>query len=160
VTKTLSPDQKVSASILVNRIDLNCSTAQSETKLQKPTKILGSVSSTWKVVSDGDFDVADRTHASVQLVEIWKRAGNYEWIRSHTYNAQGAERATQLCFRNDGTLARVRQATSIPALDEASALQAYVNEDGSLIQASEGFDTKDEAIAMTVKELPYYKVVK
>src|SRR5271165_6877136 len=135
---TLAPSQKVDPKLLVTRIDVNCRVVQQSTKMkpnaeEPPPVHVVLRSGTWAVVQDADFAAADRTHASVMLVDVWKRAGNYTWILAHRYTQAGAQRATQACFRNDGSLARIRQATTLPGLDAASARAAYFNTDGSLI---------------------------
>jgi hypothetical protein len=80
------------------------------------------------------------------------------WVHSARLDDQGTQHATQLSFRNDGTLARVRQATIVPGLDAASARQAYYNTDGSLIRAN-SFRVNDPAIGKRVQSLPYFNLV-
>jgi hypothetical protein len=77
-----------------------------------------------------------------------------------SFNAVGDQRATQLCFRqSDGTLERVRQATTVPALDAASAQAAYFSSDGKLIQKMSLFEINDPAMAKNVTDLPFYSVL-
>jgi hypothetical protein len=149
----------VSASVLINRIDLDCDTANGETKLRKPTKILRFGAAASDAGSNSGLHADEPADASAGVVEIWRRAGNYVWIRSQSTNSQGVEQATQLCFRNDGTLARIRQATSVPALDSDSAREAYIDEDGSLILATLGFRMMGEMTTLTIEELPDHPIL-
>jgi len=158
-TKPLTPANSVSPHLLVTRIDTNCAVFKSAIQSQKPTDVIALHSTTWRVASADDVTVAQRQHASYTLAEVWKQAGNYNWIRATRVGQGGAQHFTQLCFRNDGTLARVRQAASLPSLDATAARVAYYNTDGSLIQRTTVFDINDPAIAKRVRDLPYYKVL-
>jgi hypothetical protein len=157
-TKPLTPSQEVAPDILMNRIDVTCDVMTSQTKLIKPVHLIYA-SSTWKVASDADVEVAQRSGAQVVLVDVWKQDGKYVWVASHTFNQTGDQRATQLCFRNDGTLARVRQATTVPALDVADATRAYYNTDGSVIAKFGVYAVDDPAIGKAISSLPYYKLL-
>jgi hypothetical protein len=158
-TKPLTPSQMVSPKLLVTRIDTNCAVFKSAIKTQKPTDVIALKTSLWRLASDSDVVAAKKTHSAYTLAEVWKQAGNYNWIHSYTAGSGGAHHATQLCFRNDGTLARVKQATTVPALDASSARSAYYNTDGSLIQKTAMFEIGDPAIAKRVKDLPYFKLL-
>lgn len=158
MTKPLTPSQKVAPSILVARIDTDCAVFKSAIKTEKPTRVVSVRTSAWTLASDADYTSAEKLHAYT-LAEVWKHAGNYVWARSHTLASGGVKHATQLCFRSDGTLARVRQATTVPALDAASARLAYYNTDGSLIRKSALFEVGDPAIAKHVENLPYFKLL-
>jgi hypothetical protein len=158
VTKPLTPSQKVAPGILVARIDTNCAVFKSAIKTEKPTRVISVRAKAWTLASDSDAAAAQRLQ-SYTLAEVWKHAGNYVWVRSHTLASGGVTHATHLCFRNDGTLARVRQATTVPALDAASAQLAYYNTDGSVIQKSALFEAGDPTIAKRVKALPYFNLL-
>ena len=72
-------------------------------------------SGTWYVLSDAQMTAALQTKASLTFADVWKQGANYAWVHTHRFNASGIQRATQLCFRqSNGTLARVRQATTDP----------------------------------------------
>jgi hypothetical protein len=144
-TKPFLAGPAVPAAVLVHRIDLDCAIASSETELAQPTQIAGT-------------DVPS-VRARAVLFEVWRRAGHYVWVQSRSYDAQAGEQVTQYCFRNDGTLARVRQATNVPAHDAASVREAYVDEDGSLIAARAGFEEQGEFYTVTVQELPFQAVL-
>ncbi len=64
-----------------------------------------------------------------------------------------------MCFRNDSTVARIKQAATVPSLDAAGASVAYYNTDGSLIQKTTTFEVNDPLIAKRVKDLPYFKLL-
>jgi hypothetical protein len=149
------PSQKVA----IQRIDANCSAIQNAIMALKPTH-LAFVSSKWKVLSDAQYTVAEKTHASITLVDVWKQGSNYAWVHSHTFDSSGNQRATQLCFRQvDGSLQRVRQATTVPGLSEASAQMAWFNSGGGLIEKTAVFEMNDPAIAKKISALPYYSVL-
>jgi hypothetical protein len=154
-TKPLTPSQEVSPSILVTRIDANCRIANGARSYVKPVQVALRASD-WKVVSAADYTAADRTHSATILADVWKRNGKYVWVHSHTWTSSGSQRATQLCFRNDGTLARARQAVTVPGLDAANARSAYFNTDGSLIQKTTAFEVNDPALAKKITDEPFY----
>jgi cytochrome c556 len=143
--------------ILVAQIDQNCGVFRTAIQTEKPYDVAEVKSSVWKVVQDADLVAAEKTHSFTTYAKVWKQAGNYVWIHSVTTGSGGGRHATQMCFRTNGTLARVRQALSIPALDTAAATAAYYRQDGSLIQKSNLFEENDPAIAKKVAQLPYFK---
>ncbi|MBV8602838.1 MAG: hypothetical protein JO359_14845 [Candidatus Eremiobacteraeota bacterium] len=157
-TKPLTPSQMVSPSILVARIDANCGVTRDYIKTATPVHVVLK-SSTWAVASNADYLVADRTHAAAALVDVYRNAGHYVWIHAHRFTQSGAQKATQVCFRTDGTLARVREAASIPALDAAAARVAYFNTDGSLIKKTTVFEMNDPVIVKKIEAEPFYKVL-
>jgi hypothetical protein len=158
-TKPLTPSQMVSPDILVKRIDLNCQVFHSGIQTVAPTEVAAVRNASWAVVDTAHKQQVESLKDHVWIVQVWKQAGNLNWVHSARFDASGTRHATQLCFRNDGTLARVRQASTIPALDAASARQAYYNTDGSLIRASSLFEVNDPAIKKRVRALPYYNLI-
>jgi hypothetical protein len=154
-TKPLTPSQEVSPQILVARIDVTCDTMVQQQKLIKPVHVVLKASN-WTVVTDPGVIVADRTAASVTYADVWRQNGKYVWVHAHRFTQAGTQRATQLCFRTDGTLARVRQAETVPALDAAGATRAYYNTDGSIIVKVGAYEANDPALAKAVRALPYY----
>jgi hypothetical protein len=157
-TQPLAPAQQVAPEILVQRIEVNCLTSKNARAYDKPVNVALRTSN-WAVVSDADFTAADRTRAAAVLAQVYKRDGKYVWVQSHTWTQSGAQRATDLCFREDGTLARVRQAESIPALDAAGVRTAYFNTDGSVIQSTTQFVMEDPAIKKRIADEPYYQIL-
>lgn len=159
---TTSPmtQQQANASpkTLIAQINVTCDTMVQQQKLIAPVHVVLK-SSSWNVVTDPGMIAADRTAANVVFADVWKQNGKYVWVHAHRFTQAGAQRATQLCFRTDGTLARVRQATAIPALDGAGASRAYYYTNGTLIQKSAAFEENDPALAKVVKSLPYYAVL-
>jgi hypothetical protein len=155
-TTPITPAQGASPEVLMAQIDVTCDTMVQQRKLITPVHVVYA-SSTWKVVSDPKVAAADRTAATVVFADVWKQNGKYVWVHAHRVDQQGAQRASQLCFRTDGTLARVRQATTIPALDEAGATRAYYYTDGTIIAKIGGYEENDPAVAKLVTSLPYYK---
>ncbi|HTJ25218.1 MAG TPA: hypothetical protein VMA36_03545 [Candidatus Limnocylindria bacterium] len=158
-TKPLTPSQMVSPDILVKRIDLNCQVFHNAIQTVQPTEVAAIQAASWTVVDAAHKQQVESMKDHVWIVQVWKQAGNLNWVHSARLDARGARHATQLCFRNDGTLARARQATTIPGLDAASARQAYFNTDGSVIRASSLFEVNDPAIGKRVDALPYFKLV-
>ena len=154
-TKPITPAQEVSPQIRVAQINVTCDTMVQQQKLTKPVHVVYK-SSTWAVVSDPAVVAADRTSATVIFADVWKQNGKYVWVHAHRVNQSGTQRATQLCFRTDGTLARAKQAETIPALDAAGAFVAYFNTDGSIVEKVGAFEENDPALAKLVKSLPYY----
>jgi hypothetical protein len=148
--------QNAGAAAQVKAIDTDCSAIQNAIMALHPVH-LALVQSKWQVLSDADYAVAQQTRASITLVDAWKAEKNYAWFHSHSFDAQGNQRATQLCFRqSDGTLERARQATTVPDLNGASAKVAYFASDGSVILAASAFDQNDPALTKTIASLPFY----
>ena len=156
-TEPLTPSQDVAPAILVARIDANCGVFRDAIKTQPATTVAALASRQWAVIDASKQNDVLATHANVWVAQVWKQAGNYVWVHSNRFDTQGNEHATQLCFRNDGTLARVRQATALPDLDAAGARAAYFNTDGSLIQADALFEKDDPAIAKQITAEPFMK---
>jgi hypothetical protein len=155
-TQPITPAQEASPQIMMAQVDVTCDTMVQQQKLVKPVHLVYK-SSTWNVVSDANVVVADQTSATVVFADVWKQNGKYIWVHAHRLNQQGDQRATQLCFRPDGTLARVRQAETIAALDAAGATRAYYYTNGTLIAKFGVFDESDPSVAKAVTSLPYYK---
>jgi len=158
-TKQLTPANMVSPKLLMTRIDTNCAVFKDAMKSQKPTDVLAMKSSTYRLASTSDIETAKKSHSSFTMAEVWKQAGNYQWVRAYTAGSSGGHHAAQLCFRNDGTIARVKQSATIPSLDASGASVAYYNTDGSVIQKTTAFDMGDTLIVKRVKDLPYYKIL-
>lgn len=143
----------------IKQINTECNAIQNAVMALNPIHVVF-INSKWKVLDDQGYMVAERTHKSITLTDAWKQGKNYAWVHSHSIDAHGNQRATQLCFRqSDGTLERVRQATTVPALSAASAKQAYYASDGTIIQKTALFEVNDPAIAKKVKALPFYSVL-
>ena len=140
----------------VEAINADCSAIQSAIQALHPVH-LALVNSKWKVLNDNDYTVIEKTHESLTLVDVWKQGKSYAWVHSHTVDAKGNQRATQLCFRqSDGTLERARQAGTVPALDAAAAEQAFYASDGKVIQKTAAFEVNDPALAKKIEALPFY----
>jgi hypothetical protein len=151
-----APMSPAATAAAVKGIETECNAIQSAIQALKPVH-LALVRSNWRVLSDADYTVAQRTHASVTFVDAWKRGTGYAWIAAHRFDANGNQHATQLCFRqSDGTLERARQAVTVPALNAASARQAYFASNGTIIQKSALFEVNDPALAKKIKALPFY----
>jgi hypothetical protein len=143
----------------VKKIDTECNAIQDAVMALKPVHVAYR-SGTWAVLSDADMTVAMQTKASIAFADVYKQKSNYAWVHAHSFDANGNQRATQLCFRqSDGTLERVRQATTVPDLAAASAKQAYYASNGTLIQKTKLFEVNDPMIAKTIKSLPFYSVL-
>jgi ligand-binding SRPBCC domain-containing protein len=140
----------------IKQIDTECSAIQNAVMALTPTRVLLQ-SGKWVVVADATAAAAVETNQKLTFADVYKQGNNYAWVHAHSVNQQGTQRATQLCFRqSDGTLQRVRQATTIPGLSEASAEQAYYSTDGKVIQKTKLFEVNDPMIAKTIKQLPFY----
>lgn len=157
---TIAPAQvQMTNAAAVKQIDDECNAIQNAVMALKPLYVAYQ-SGKWVVIQDGDAAVAMQTNGKATFADVYKQGDNYAWIHAHSINAKGTQRATQLCFRqSDGTLARVRQATTIPDLSAASAEQAYYSSNGRLLQKTKFFEENDPMIAKTIKELPFYAVL-
>jgi hypothetical protein len=159
VSVTPARADEAAAAASISQIDTECGAIQNAIMALKPIHV-ALVNSKWKVLSDQDYAVAERTNSSITLADVWKQGSSYAWVHSHTIDSKGNQRATQLCFRQaDGTLERARQATTVPELDAAAAKQAYYASDGSIIQKTSIFEVNDPAIAKKIAELPFYSVL-
>jgi hypothetical protein len=143
----------------IKPINTECNAIQTAILALHPIHV-ALINSQWKVLDAGGYMAAEKTTKSITLVDAWKQGKNYAWIHSHSIDAHGNQRATQLCFRqSDGTLERARQATTVPGLQAASASQAFYASNGSIIQKTSAFEMNDPAIAKTIKALPFYNVL-
>jgi hypothetical protein len=157
--KAASTGTMASSATTIKQIDTECNAIQNAIMALHPVHVV-LIRNHWKVLSDADYAVAEKTTKSITLVDAWKQGNNYAWIHSHSIDARGNQHATQLCFRqSDGTLERARQATTVPGLRAASASQAYYSPSGSVIQKTALFEANDPAIAKRVKALPFYNVL-
>ena len=151
--------QMMSTADAMKRIDTECGAIQNAVMALKPIHVTLR-SGTWYVLSDAQVSAALQTKASLTFADVWKQGANYAWVHTHRFNASGTQRATQLCFRqSNGTLARVRQASTEPALSEASAQQAYYTSSGKLIEKTSFFSENDPMIAKSIRALPFYSVL-
>lgn len=149
----------VQAQTTVKAIDTQCNAIQDAVMALKPVHV-AYVNSQWKVLSDADYTVAQQTKASVMFADVYMQGKKFAWVHAHAFDSQGNQKATQLCFRqSDGTLARVRQATTVPDLAAASAEQAFYAANGTILQKTKLFEVNDPQIAKSIKELPYYAVL-
>jgi len=159
-TKPLTPSQMVSPDLLVKRIDANCAVFHQATLSQAPTEVANINSTSWALVKTAsDASKVENMHAAVTYAKVWKQAGNLVWAHWVTAAKSGATHAVQLCFRSDGTLARVRQAGTIPALEAAGSRVGYYNTDGSLIFRDAAYAIDDPMAVKKVKSLPFYSIV-
>ena len=147
------------ASSEVKQIDTECNAIQDAVMALKPVHVVYR-SGNWEVLSNADLTVAMQTKASVKFADVYKQGSKYAWVHAHSFDSNGKQSATQLCFRqSDGTLERVRQATTIADLSTATARQAYYASDGKLIQKTSLFEVNDPMIAKTIESLPFYAVL-
>lgn len=143
----------------VKSIDSDCSAIQNAIMALHPIHVV-LVGSQWKVMSEGEYTVAEQTHKSITFADVYKQGKNYAWVHSHSFNASGKQTATQLCFRQaDGSLERARQAETVPNLAAAGAEAAYYTPSGTVIQKTALFEVNDPMIAKHVKELAFYQVL-
>lgn len=151
--------QMMSSADAVKKIDSECNAVQNAVMALKPIHVTLR-SGTWYVLSDAQMTAALQTKASLTFADVWKQGANYAWVHTHRFNVSGVQRATQLCFRqSNGTLERVRQATTDRALFSASAEQAYYSSGGKLIQKTSLFAENDPMISKTIQSLPFYSVL-
>lgn len=149
-TTASSPPSPVAA------IDAQCSAIQDAVMALKPVHVVYR-SNNWNVVGDKDYTVMSQTKTSILFADVYKQGSNYAWVTSHTFDSHGNQRATQLCFRqSDGSLQRVRQATTVEGLSATAATEAYYSSDGNLLQKTTLFAANDPMIVKTVKSLPFY----
>lgn len=139
----------------VAAINSECSAISLAVMALKPVHVV-LVSGQWKVVSEGDFTMAEKTHSAVMFVDAYKQGKNYALIHSHTFGQGGAQRATELCFRqSDGSLERAKQAETVNALAAADAT-AYFASDGTLLEKTATYAENDPAVSKKVADLPYF----
>ncbi len=156
---TAAGSQMMSSADAVKRIDTECGAIQNAVMALKPIHV-SLRSGTWYVLSDAQMTAAIQTKSAVTFADVWKQGANYAWVHSHRFNVNGVQRATQLCFRqSNGSLARVRQATTDRALFSESAQQAYYSRSGNLIQKTSLFAENDPMIAKSIQALPFYSVL-
>src|SRR5262249_170611 len=148
---TIAPTPAASGdAAAIKQIDTECNAIQDAVMALKPIRV-ASQSGKWVVLSDADAAAAIQTADNLTYGDVYKQGNSYAWVHAHSVNAQGTQRATQLCYRqSDGTLERVRQATTIPDLSSASAEQAYYSSDGKVIQMTKLFEVNDPMIAKTI----------
>jgi hypothetical protein len=158
VLKPLTPAQHAPPEILVNRIDANCAVFRDAIRSERPTEVAAVGAATFTALDAGRRKQIDAMTDHVWVLQVWRQAGNLNWVRSVRLDAVGGGHITQLCFRNDGTLARVRQAATIPTLDTAAAQQAYFRTDGSVIRATALFERNDPAIPGRSSASPYSRL--
>lgn len=155
---TIAKSQAGDAST-IGQINTECTAIQNAVMALHPIHVAYQ-SGTWVVLSDAHFAVAEKVRASIMFADVYKQGSNYAWVAAHSFDASGKQRATQLCFRQtNGTLARARQATTVPDLAAASAQQAYFTSDGALIQKTTLFEKNDPQLAKKIKALPFYSVL-
>ena len=85
----------------IKAIDTDCSAIQNAVMALHPIHV-ALIKNTWKVLSDADYTVAEQTRASITLVDAWKQGTTYAWIHSHSFDAQGNQRATQTLLSASG----------------------------------------------------------
>jgi hypothetical protein len=158
VLKPLTPSQLVPPEILVSRIDANCAVFRDAIRTERPTEVAAVGAGTFTALDAGRRQQIAAMTDHVWVMQVWRQAGNLNWVRSVRLDAVGGGHVTQLCFRNDGTLARVRQAATVPALDTAAAQQAYFRTDGSMIRATALFERTDPAIPGRGSTSPYSRL--
>ena len=160
-TKPLNESDRVSSALLVTRIDANCAVVKAATRTVSPSEVVASATTKWKAVPASDDVTLEREKTHLAHARIWKQAGHYVWVHWTSYDTRGNKHVDQFCFRSDGTLARVRQATTVPALETALGREAYYNRDGSLIKKTIAFDTSDPGVVYKhVRDLPFYPALR
>lgn len=143
----------------VTQIDADCNAIQNAVMALHPIHV-ALVAGQWKVLSDGDYAIAEQTRKSITLADVYKQGNNYAWVHTHSFSETGKQSATQLCFRQaDGSLERARQAETVPDLAAAGAQVAYYAPDGKVIQKTTLFEVNDPAIAKRVKDLAFYQML-
>lgn len=122
----------------------------------------------WVVLNDAQLESAmqswvgySRTpgQGTPHYAEVYKHGGRYVYVREVSFDSQSKQHALGLCYRNDGTLERARQAQNVPGLSSDAAQRAYYAADGTLIQKTPGFNEKDPTIATNVRDLRYFSVL-
>ena len=79
----------------VHNIDTECNAIQNAIMALKPVHV-ALIKGTWQVLSDADLTVAEQIKKSITFADVWKQGNNYAWVHSHTFDANGNQRATQL----------------------------------------------------------------
>lgn len=155
---TAAKSQAASAESLA-QIDTECNAIQNAVMAMHPIHVAYR-SGTWVVLSDADAAAAEQVSGTILLADAYKQGQKYAWVQAHTFDSNGKQRATQLCFRqSDGTLERARQAVAVPDLAAAGAEQAYYSSDGQVIQKTALFEVNDPLVAKKIEALPFYSVL-
>ena len=112
----------------------------------------------WLVLNDAELQYILRS-GTPHYAAVYKQGARYVYVREVSLDKYGRQHALGLCYRNDGTLERARQAQTIPELSSETAERAYYAADGTLIQKTPGFNENDPTIAKNLKDLRYFSVL-
>jgi hypothetical protein len=141
----------------VAQIDTECDAVLSAVSQTSPVSVILH-GKQWVVLTDAQLQ--NLTGSLIPLYAgVYKQGGRYRYVREVSVDKYGQQHALGLCFRSDGTLARARQAKTVPELSSEKGQRAYYAADGTLIQKTPGFDEKDPTIAKNVKDLRYFSVL-
>jgi hypothetical protein len=153
VTITAQP----SGASAVAQIDTECDALLSATSQTLPVSLILQ-GKKWLVLSDAELQSV-MSSGTPHYAAVYKQGGRYVYVREVSLDKYQRQHALGLCYRNDGTLERARQAQTIPGLSSGTAQRAYYAADGTLIQKTPGFNEKDPTIAKNLKDLRYFSVL-
>jgi hypothetical protein len=141
----------------VAQIDAKCDSLLSGLSQTMPVSIILH-GKNWIVLNESDLLHAVGS-GTPHYAEVYKQGGRYVYVREVSFDKYDEQHALGLCYRNDGTLERARQAQTIPGLSSEKAQRAYYAADGTLIQKTPGFNDKDPTVAKNLKDLRYFSVL-
>jgi hypothetical protein len=141
----------------VAQIDTECDAVLSAVSQTSPVSVILN-GKKWQVLTDSQLHYLTGSLIP-HYAAVYKQGGRYVYAREVSVDKYGDQHALGMCFRNDGTLARARQAQTIPKLSSESAQRGYYAPDGTLIQKTPGFNEKDPTIAKNLTALRYFSVL-
>jgi hypothetical protein len=141
----------------VAQIDTECDAMLSAVSQTSPVSVILH-GKQWVVLTDAQLHYLTGSLIP-HYAAVYKQGARYVYVREVSVDKYGQQHALGLCFRNDGTLARARQAQTVPKLSSETAQRGYYAADGTLIQKTPGFNEKDPTIAKNVKDLRYFSVL-
>jgi len=146
----------------VAQIDSDCDAVLSATSQTTPVAVVLH-GKKWVVVNLAQLYLAggpkNPGQGTPHYAEVYKHGARYVYVREVSFDKYSQQHALGLCYRNDGTLARARQAKTIPALSSETAQRAYYAADGTLIQKTPDFNEKDPTVVKNFNDLQYFSVL-
>jgi hypothetical protein len=141
----------------VAQIDSACDAVWSAVSQTSPVNVILN-GKQWQVLKDSQLHYLTGSLIP-HYAAVYKQGGRYVYAREVSVDKYGDQHALGMCFRNDGTLARARQAKTMPQLASEKGQRGYYAADGTLIQKTPGFNEKDPTIAKNVTALRYFSVL-
>jgi hypothetical protein len=152
-----SPAQAATSGVAA--IDTDCLAIQDALPALHPIHV-ALENNKWTILSDADFAVAQGTTTAITLADVYQQGKSFAWVVAHRYDANGNQRAVQLCYRqSDGSLQRAKQAATLPNLDAADVSVAYFAPDGTVLSKVGVVEVNDPMVAKQVSKLPFFSLL-